>query len=118
MDKDTMLLVYVDDIFVAARNELAKNRIIEIIRSTYKTITVAEGPVQSYLGMSFDFSKKGKVVVGMAKHINEVLDNHVGKEKPSPADNNMFRVQESNNLSGDYSEKFRSCKVTIHREAG
>ena len=113
MDNDTILLVYVDDIFVAARTESAKNRVVEIIRSTYNTITVAEGPVQSYLGMSFDFTQQGKVMISMTKHINELLGNYKGKEKASPADNNIFRVTESNNLSRDYSEIFHSTTAKL-----
>jgi hypothetical protein len=112
-DKDTILLIYVDDIFVAARTEVAKSRIVEIIRSAYKTVTLNEGPLQSYLGMSFDFTEKGKVRVGMQKQIDELLSNFRGKEKPSPAANDMFHVTNSNNLSKDYSESFHSTVAKL-----
>ena len=58
-------------------------------------VTCTRGPVHEYLGMSFDFSEKGKVLIDMGKYIESMVDEFPVKlgEKdtaPTPAAENLF----------------------------
>jgi hypothetical protein len=56
-------------------------------------VTATRGPVHEYLGMTFDFSKKGKLVVSMADYMKKLVDEFpipITKTAHSPAGEDLF----------------------------
>jgi hypothetical protein len=80
------------------------------LRSRYKTITVKDGTVLSYLGMSFDFGKEGEVVVSMEGYIKEVLESYeVMGTAATPATADLFDVtKDEKPLDAERKEIFHS----------
>jgi hypothetical protein len=68
-------------------------------------LTVHRGTIHEYLGMSLDFSKKGKVIINMKDYITTILsqapENMLGTAR-KPASNFLFTI---NNDSPDYLTK-------------
>jgi hypothetical protein len=67
--------------------------------STKYGVAVAthQGKVQDYLGMIFDFSAKGNVMVTMMEYIKTILNNfseEITGEKTSPAGDHLFTVRD------------------------
>jgi hypothetical protein len=56
-------------------------------------VTATRGPIHEYLGMTFDFSKKGKLTVSMAEYMKKLVDEFpikITKTAHSPAGEDLF----------------------------
>jgi hypothetical protein len=56
-------------------------------------VTAMQGPVHKYLGMMFDFSNKGKLVVSMADYMKKLVDEFpipITKTAHLPAGEDLF----------------------------
>jgi len=73
-DEQCTVCFHVDDLMITCKNEATVDMVIEKLREEFKTITVHDGPVFSYLGMTFDFAQDGKVKITMEKYIEDVID--------------------------------------------
>jgi hypothetical protein len=91
------VLIYVDDLFIASESEEKKDKLIKLLREKYKAITLSEGKIHSYLGMKFNFSSPGQVSITMLNQIEEALQDMDVKEYATPATNDLFDKQTSNN---------------------
>jgi hypothetical protein len=49
----------------------------------YGEVKATQGPVHDYLGMTFDFSQKGKVIVDMIDYITAMVNDFPTKLKPT-----------------------------------
>jgi hypothetical protein len=56
----TVVIVYVDDFLISAKEIKQLNSLIDSIRFKYQSIQATFGPVLEYLGMNLDFSKKNQ----------------------------------------------------------
>ena len=62
-------------------------------------LSIARGPVQEYLGMTLDFSEKGKVVVKMSNYVKNMLNDappSMDGKVATPAAGHRFKVNEEN----------------------
>ncbi len=68
----------------------------EWLSKTYGvSVTAHRGKVHDYLGMIFDFSKKGKVMINMIKYLKNIINNfpeEIIATRMSPATNHLFIV--------------------------
>jgi hypothetical protein len=55
-----IVIFYVDDFLISAKEVEQVNSLIDSIRSKYHSIQATHGPVLEYLGMNLDFSTKIK----------------------------------------------------------
>jgi hypothetical protein len=56
-------------------------------------VTATQGPVHEYLGMTFDFSNKGKLIVSIADYMKKLVDEFpipITKTASLPADEDLF----------------------------
>jgi hypothetical protein len=74
--KQCTVIVHVDDLKITCVNESEVNKVIEDIRAIYKDIKVNHGKVHSYLGMTFDYSVRGKVRISMDKYIQDIVTSY------------------------------------------
>jgi hypothetical protein len=74
------------------REELIK----ELKKRYTEGVSVHEGPVVSYLGMTFDWSTKGEVKITQSGYINDILGEcGVTGTSKSPASTNLFETREN-----------------------
>jgi len=107
MGHGAIMLVYVDDVFIAAESEEAKARVVDVLRKKYVEVTVHEGVVHDYLGMQFTF--RGSLVdVTMKRHIDEILEDYEDSEKETPATGDLYVRGNSRGLSRENAERFHS----------
>lgn len=111
-DKICLLLIYVDDILILAdRAEIERLKVNFTKEFTWITMDV--GKVHSYLGMQIEF-EDGFVKVDMKHFIEKMLgevDNL--QEHPTPADKNVFTVEESEKLSETDRKKFHTLVAKL-----
>jgi hypothetical protein len=74
--------------------------VLELFEGEYRKeapLTITCGKIHKYLGMTIDYSVKGKVQINMIEYIkhmlSKVLTNMAG-ESATPADNHLFQVNE------------------------
>ena len=121
--KQQTICFHVDDCKISHLDPKVNDACISILRKEYENIfedgsgkmTVHRGKVHKYLGMTLDFTKKGKVVVTMLDYIEEcleVFDKAAPDEsgtKSSAAPSNLFLVRtDSRKLSSSKAETFHS----------
>ena len=110
-DKQCTIALHVDDMLITSANE---NMIVELIDKLKKRytegVTVHDGPVVSYLGMTLNWSKRGEVSVTQEGYIMDMLrDSGVEGTSKTPAADNLYETREETPLaSKDVSEWFHS----------
>ena len=113
--KQCTACVHVDDLKITCADPAGVEDTIDKLTDKYKTVTVTRGPIHSYLGMTFDYSVKGKVKITMEKFIADLLaDNQVTGYAATPATANLFTIDDSSALLDDVQAyKFHSCVASI-----
>jgi hypothetical protein len=96
--KQCTILWHVDDLKISHVDPDAVTRTIEQIDKEFgkeAPITVTRGKIHDYLGMTLDYSLRGKVMVKMLdsvwKMIKDLPEEFDG-ESPTPAGNDLFKV--------------------------
>ena len=80
----------------------------------YGEVKVTRGKVHEYLGMTFDYSKKGTIQVGMVEYVENMLKDFPRKlganeVSPTPATDKLFNVDEdSPKLDKTRAEEFHT----------
>jgi hypothetical protein len=67
----TTIALHVDDLMVSNVHELNLDAFHTYLKEVYKETRVVKGRVLDYVGMSFDFTKRGEVKVTMGNCVNE-----------------------------------------------
>jgi Reverse transcriptase (RNA-dependent DNA polymerase) len=99
------ICLHVDDLFVSSKSMEMIDALVKKLTEKYKTITVNDGPIITYLGMNFDFSNKGYVEISMDKYVDGIINEYnVIGEAASPAMNYLFDIVDTSPLV-DESEK-------------
>ena len=71
-------------------------KVTQGLKSAYGTISVHDGLIHSYLGMTFDFSQLGKVKLSMGKYVTDLIkDCEVTGSAETPAGVDLFTVDNS-----------------------
>jgi hypothetical protein len=76
-------------------------------------VTTTRGNIHDYLGMTFDFSQKGKVMIDMIAYMEAMVDDFPTEFKPSdtatsPAAEDLFAEGEGKDLEKQRSEVFHT----------
>ena len=77
----------------------------------YGKVKTVRGKHHDYLGMNFDYSQEGKVIIDMKSYVADMVDNFSEKitgEEPTPAAENLFNAGNSEKLDQDRAEEFHT----------
>jgi hypothetical protein len=95
---------HVDDLKISHIDKDVVTSVIGIVEKEFakhKPLTVQRGLLHDYLGMTIDFSEKGKVMITMIDFIEKMLEevlNDMNGEKHSPAQDHLFKVNEEDDM--------------------
>ena len=79
------LVVYVDDILILAKDEKLVGYIMDEMEKRFGEVTKHKGEVLNYIGMTFDFSMKRKVIIKMQGYVEDLMKYVSGREASDPA---------------------------------
>ena len=109
------LLVHVDDILCLSKDASEHSKFADQLKDEFKDTKSDLSDVQSYLGMTLDFSQPGKIKVSMEGYIETLLSDYgVSGSAESPATNRLFQIdRKSPALDAEQAERFHtfSCKL-------
>ena len=113
--KQQTIVIHVDDIFATCELEEANQQLIDSLKSIYEQIGTSVGLVHSYLGMTFDFSIEGRVLVTQEGYITElVASEDLKRAVKTPATAELFEVDpDSPRLDKVASEDFHSVTAKL-----
>ena len=98
LGKQLIVLIHVDDMkFSAAGGEAALDIAIDEIKGLYDEVTVHRGKKLNYIGMDFDYTKKGEVSVSMIDYVDNSIKIYEDKygtlgDSRVPANDNIFKI--------------------------
>ena len=109
------ICVHVDDLLMTCIDQKVMSSEIEKLEKTFGNLSVSYGKMQNYLGMVFDFTTEGTVVIEMKNYIGELLEYTETKTSaPTPAEVNLFDVNYKNKLLTDVERaKFHTVVVKL-----
>ena len=94
------VVLHVDDMLVTCVDDGIINELEACLRVAYPEITVRDGEVIGYLGMTFDFCVQGEVKVTMEGCVSDILNTcGVSSVKTTPASECLFDVREDSPAS-------------------
>jgi histone deacetylase 1/2 len=99
-----ILLLYVDDIKIFG-NEKNIGEFIKEFSKVYE-VSIGDREVHTYLGMKFDYSVKGEVVITVPRILDEALEEmktHMNEKQIEkyPCDENLFEIKEDSDQLDD-----------------
>jgi hypothetical protein len=74
--KQCTIVWHMDDLKISHKDSRAVDGIIAALRTEYKKVgkmTMHRGKVHEYLGMTLDFTKPGKFIINIEKHLNKMM---------------------------------------------
>ena len=105
----TTVVVHVDDLFVTSASESNLTAFCSYLKRVYPETKETRGDVIDYIGMTFDFSKIGKVSVTMDNCISDIITSSgVTKVASSPATKTLFDIRDAKKLSHQDSQFFHT----------
>jgi hypothetical protein len=105
--KQCTVLWHVADLKIAHVNEVVNTNIIKKINDKFgkeAPLTITRENIHDYLGVTLDYSEKGKVKIKMLDYINKMLSDlpaEMDGESPSPAANHLFTVNDDQTKLGE-----------------
>lgn len=107
---------HVDDLKSSHVNSKVNDEFLKWLNKMYGEfgeVKATRGPVHDYLGMTFDFSQKGKVIVDMIDYITAMVNDFPTKLKPTdvaptPAAEDLFAQGKGENLQKETAENFHT----------
>ena len=109
------ICVHVDDLLMTCVDQKVMSSEIEKLEEIFGNLSVSYGKMQNYLGMVFDLTTEGTVVIEMKNYIGELLEYTETKTSaPTPAEVNLFDVNYKNKLLTDVERaKFHTVVVKL-----
>ena len=99
--KQCTIVVHVDDLMITCKNEATIDKVIADLTERYKDVTVKRGSVHSYVGITFDFTAKGRVKLTMDGYVRDTLRLYeVQGKAATPAGENLYKI-DTNSLTLD-----------------
>jgi hypothetical protein len=114
--KQCTIVWHVDDLKISHVDCETVTSVVKVIEAEFAKhapLTVQRGLLHDYLGMTIDFSIKGKVMITMIDFIEKMLEEipeDMKGEKQSPAQDHLFKVNEEDGVKLE--EKIRAI---VHR---
>ena len=110
LDEQVTIGIHVDDQIITSQSRVNLESTITAIEEMFKETKVTKGRMHNYIGMTLDFTLKGKYKVKMQKYIEDKLKeyNVTGKSK-TPSGQDLFYIDKSSqDLSEEETELFHS----------
>jgi hypothetical protein len=109
------IVLHVDDMLVMCKDKEELVKFGELLKREYKDIKVSHGPIVSYLGMQFDFSKDGEVTITMPGYVKELIQYYeIEGNAVSPHNDKLFEINdESPLLSKEDQDAMRSATASL-----
>jgi hypothetical protein len=110
--KQCTILWHVDKLKISHVNPDVNTRIIELITAEFgkeAPLTCTRGRIHEYLGMTLDYSKKGKVKIKMLDYVENMLADRPSEmdgEAPTPAANHIFTVNDNQEMVDEAKAQF------------
>ena len=101
-NKQLTVAWHVDDLKVSHEEEKVLDEFIGMMEKEFgqdAPLSVTCGLIQEYLGMTLDFSEKGRVVVKMSNYVKSMLNDapsSMDGKAATPAAGHLFKVNEEN----------------------
>jgi hypothetical protein len=105
--KQCTVLWHVDDLKISHVHEEVNTNIIKKINNEIgkeAPLMITRGKIHDYLGVTLDYSDKGKVKIKMLDYVNNMLADllaHMDGEAPSPTANHLFTVNDDQTKVGE-----------------
>ena len=118
LDKDGVqctVVLHVDDLLITCVEEPIIDEVVAKLIEKYKTVDARKGSVHSYIGMTLDFSKRGKVKVTQEGYTHDIIKAWgTAGTASSPAAPTLFSIREkSPALSEEDRKKFHSFVAKV-----
>ena len=109
------VVIHVDDLMSTCVDDGANKQLISALKDKYHQLGVQEGKIHSYLGMTFDFSLDGKVVVTQEGYVTELVTSEdIKSAVKTPATEDLFVINESSpKLSKADKDAFHSTTAKL-----
>jgi hypothetical protein len=107
---------HVDDLMCSHMDSKVNDDFVKWLNKLYGNhgkVAVTRGDIHDYLGMTFDFSVKGKVIIDMIDYMESMVDDFSTKFKPNetaptPAPEDLFAEGEGEPLEKQRAEEFHT----------
>ena len=108
-------VIYVDDLFMTSKSIELLDELTGALTNAFKSLTINDGRVHSYLGMSFNFTKPGEVSITMNKYTDDLLKACEPQGlAETPAADNLFKIRpDAKPLDENTKDKFHSHVAKI-----
>jgi hypothetical protein len=108
------VVVYVDDLFITSLSDIAMDVLVNLLRAKFKDITVNEGLVHSYLGITWDLSTPFAVKVRMDGYTDDLLEfSGVTGAVKTPATDQLFMTRETTLLDAAGRDRLHSLAAKL-----
>jgi hypothetical protein len=112
--KQCTVIWHVDDLKITHAEQEVVDEVTELLNKEYgkhAPLTITRGKIHEYLGMTFDYRKKGKVIISMKEYIAAMIDelpSSMRGRAVTPAANHLFNVNEKQTefLTEEESDRF------------
>ena len=100
--KQLTMAWHVDNLKVSHEKEEVLDEFIGMMQNKFgqdAPLSISQGPVQEYLGMTLDFSEKSRVVVKMHNYVKNMLNDapaSMDRKAATPATAHLFKVNTEN----------------------
>jgi hypothetical protein len=114
-EKQCTVTIHVDDLKISCVDSRGVDDVLNELKCVYGNINVHKEDVFDYLGMEFDYSKRGVVKISMKDMVEEVLDEiPVTKISRTPAAQHLRQIDETSKLlESEKKEKFHSMVAKL-----
>jgi hypothetical protein len=111
------VVLYVDDMMVSCEDSLELDKFSAMLRARYGAdqITEHRGKILDFLGMTFDFTARGKAKVTMKHLVDEIIAGcGVIQERKTPATEDLFETRDTvDKLGPEQRDYFRSYTAKL-----
>jgi hypothetical protein len=108
------VVIYVDDLFVSSNSLEAITSLEVLLKNKFTDITIRDGLVHSYLGMTWDFSTPKSVSITMEGYIRDLIEfASVSGLVKTPATDQLFNIRESPLLRGEEADRFHTLTAKL-----
>jgi hypothetical protein len=106
--------IYVDDLFISCKDLDVIIALEALLKDKFTDITIRDGLVHSYLGMTWDFSVPKSVSITMEGYIYDLMEfAAVPGLAKTPATEQLFQIRDSPLLSADAAERFHTLTAKL-----
>lgn len=90
--KQCTVIIHVDDLKISCGDRRGVDAVINELQRIYKKVNICEGPIVDYLGMEFNYTNRGFVIISMKAMVEETMDElSVKGTTTTPATIQLFK---------------------------